>query len=302
VGRELDAQTRIIVISEFFMPLEANLLLHCPDAKGIVYEVSRFLFTRGGNIIDAQQHREEMDNQFFMRVHFDAGDMDNPREQLADDLGALSEEFEMTCKLQFGDARSKIAVMVSKYDHCLYDLLLRHQYGELNGDISVVISNHADLIDVARHFDVPFVHVSISAGKKPEAEEKVLQILRENKIDLVVLARYMQILSPALVEPFKNRIINVHHGFLPAFQGARPYHQAYEKGVKLIGATSHYVTAELDVGPIIEQACVSVNHSHCVEDLITMGRDIEKQVLANAVRSHLDSKIMVYRDRTIVFA
>ncbi|MCF6283640.1 MAG: formyltetrahydrofolate deformylase [Candidatus Hydrogenedentes bacterium] len=283
------------------MHLEASLLLHCPDVKGIVYEVSRFLFERGGNIIDAQQHREEMDNRFFMRVHFDASDMDAPQKSLRGELDTLSAQFDMKCRLQFSDERPKIAVMVSRYDHCLYDLLLRHRYGELHGDVGVIISNHPDLAAVAQHFEVDFHHFPMSGSLKAEAERRILDALKSYEIDLVVLARYMQILTPTLVDPYKNRIINVHHGFLPAFKGARPYHQAYEKGVKLIGATSHYVTADLDMGPIIEQASVPVKHSHSVEDLITMGRDIETQVLANAVKAHLDSRIMVSRDRTIVF-
>jgi formyltetrahydrofolate deformylase len=283
------------------MALDATLLLHCPDTKGIVYEVSRFIFSRGGNIIDAQQHREEIDNRFFMRVHFDASDMGMPPEKLREELHELAEQFEMVYRLDFSHERRKLAILVSKYDHCLYDLLLRGRYGELAADVAIVVSNHGDLESVARHFDVPFVHVPVDASDKGAAEARILGLMETHEIDLIVLARYMQILTPVLVEPFKNRIINVHHGFLPAFQGARPYHQAYARGVKLIGATSHYVTADLDMGPIIEQASVAVNHSHSVKDLITMGRDIEKQVLAVAVKAHLESRITVYRDRTIVF-
>lgn len=283
------------------MALDATLLLHCPDTKGIVYEVSRFIFSRGGNIIDAQQHREEIDNRFFMRVHFDASEMGMPPEKLRAELLELVRQFEMVYRLDFSHERRKLAILVSKYDHCLYDLLLRGRYGELAADVAIVVSNHSDLEGVARHFDVPFVHVPVDASDKGAAEARILGLMEAHAIDLIVLARYMQILTPVLVEPFKNRIINVHHGFLPAFQGARPYHQAYERGVKLIGATSHYVTADLDMGPIIEQASVAVNHSHSVKDLITMGRDIEKQVLAVAVKAHLESRITVYRDRTIVF-
>lgn len=283
------------------MNATATLLLHCPDTKGIVYEVSRFIYERGGNIIDAQQHREELDNRFFMRVHFDTSEMTRTSSELRTDLESLSGPFQMDCRLAVSGDRDQVAILVSRYDHCLYDLLLRNQYGELAGDIAVVISNHDDLADVAAHFGVPFVHVPVEAGRKAQAEQRVLDLLADSNISLVVLARYMQILTPTLVDPYRNRIINVHHGFLPAFQGARPYHQAYARGVKLIGATSHYVTADLDMGPIIEQASVAVNHSHSVQDLITMGRDIEKQVLASAVKAHLDSRIMVYRDRTIVF-
>lgn len=283
------------------MALDATLLLHCPDTKGIVFEVSQFIFSRGGNIIDAQQHREEIDNRFFMRVHFDAGEMGLAPDQLREELCVLARRFHMAYHLGFSHERRKLAVFVSKYDHCLYDLLLRARYGELAGEVAVVVGNHADLEEVARHFGVPFIHVPVAELGKAAAEARMLGLMAEYHIDLIVLARYMQVLSPTLVDPFKNRIINVHHGFLPAFQGARPYHQAYAKGVKLIGATSHYVTADLDMGPIIEQASVAVNHSHSVKDLITMGRDIEKQVLAAAVKAHLDSRITVYRDRTIVF-
>ena len=283
------------------MSTTATLLLHCPDAKGIVYEVSRFIYEHGGNIVDAQQHHEELGNRFFMRVYFELEEADRPPEVFRAGLDRLAARFDMACRLAFGHERPTLAILVSKYDHCLYDLLLRSQYGELPGDIAVAISNHPDLAGVASHFGVPFVHVPVAAGEKQAAEARILGLLTEHRVDLVVLARYMQILTPVLVEPYQHRIINVHHGFLPAFQGARPYHQAYEKGVKLIGATSHYVTADLDMGPIIGQASVAVSHSHSVQDLITMGRDIEKQVLARAVKAHLESRIMVYRDRTIIF-
>lgn len=283
------------------MALDATLLLHCPDTKGIVFEVSQFIFSRGGNIIDAQQHREEIDNRFFMRVHFDAADMGLAPDELRGEMEVLAGRFHMEYRLGFSHERRKLAIFVSKYDHCLYDLLLRARYGELAGEVAVVVGNHSDLAPVARHFEVPFVHVPVGELGKEAAEARMLALMADYQIDLIVLARYMQVLTPILVDPYKNRIINVHHGFLPAFQGARPYHQAYAKGVKLIGATSHYVTADLDMGPIIEQASVAVNHSHSVKDLITMGRDIEKQVLAAAVKAHLDSRITVYRDRTIVF-
>lgn len=283
------------------MALDATLLLHCPDTKGIVFEVSQFIFSRGGNIIDAQQHREEIDNRFFMRVHFDAADMGLAPDELRGEMEVLAGRFHMEYRLGFSHERRKLAIFVSKYDHCLYDLLLRARYGELAGEVAIVVGNHSDLAPVARHFEVPFVHVPVGELGKEAAEARMLALMADYQIDLIVLARYMQVLTPTLVDPYKNRIINVHHGFLPAFQGARPYHQAYAKGVKLIGATSHYVTADLDMGPIIEQASVAVNHSHSVKDLITMGRDIEKQVLAAAVKAHLDSRITVYRDRTIVF-
>lgn len=277
------------------------LRLNCPDVKGIVYNVSKFLYERGGNIIDAQQHTEELDNRFFMRVHFDRRDMKVTKEELRRDLATLCTTFGMQAELSFGDERKRMAIMVSKYDHCLYDLFLRHRYGEINADIALVVSNHPDLEEVCRNFRTPFFFVPVEAAKKEAAEAYVLDLFRQHYVDFVVLARYMQVLTPFLVEPYRNRIINVHHSFLPAFKGAKPYHQAYERGVKMIGATSHYVTEDLDMGPIIMQESARVNHSHSVQDLISMGRDIEKKVLAEAVRAHAEDRIMVYRHRSIVF-
>lgn len=279
----------------------AILRLNCNDAKGIVYHVAKFIFERGGNIIDAQQHTEELDNRFFMRVHFDRGGMTETKESLRAGLDALAEQFSMQAELSFSDDRKRMAILVSKYDHCLYDLLLRRQYGELNAEIACVISNHPDLEHVAATFRVPFFLTPVDTADREAAEERQLEILRTHYADFLVLARYMQVLGPKLVEPYRNRIINVHHGFLPAFMGARPYHQAYERGVKLIGATSHYVTEELDMGPIIAQETIPVDHSHSVANLVAMGRDIEKKVMAAAVKAHAEDRIMVYRQRTIVF-
>lgn len=279
----------------------ATLRLNCRDAKGIVYNVSKFIFERGGNIIDAQQHTEELHNRFFMRVYFDRAGMTCTKQEMREDLERLALQFDMQAEWSFSDERKRIAILVSKYDHCLYDLLLRHQYGEIDADIALVVSNHLDLEDVARRFSVPFMHVPVDAERKERAEMHTLELFRQHYVDFVVLARYMQVLSPLVVDAFRNRIINVHHGFLPAFKGAKPYHQAYERGVKLIGATSHYVTEDLDAGPIIAQETVPVNHTHSVEELIAMGRDIEKKVLAAAVKAHADDRIMVYHRRTIVF-
>ena len=279
----------------------ATLVLNCQDAKGIVFNVSKFIFENGGNIIDAQQHTEELGSRFFMRVHFDYGEMTLDREALTAKLNALAEAQSMEIGLSFGEDRKRIGIMVSKYDHCLYDLLLRHRYGEINADIAVVVSNHPDLQGPAADFGVPFYHVPVSKGAKEEAERRAIEVFDQYGAGFIVLARYMQILTPLLVQTYRNRIINVHHGFLPAFKGARPYHQAYERGVKLIGATSHYVTEDLDMGPIIAQETIRVNHSHSVQDLVTMGRDIEKRVLAAAVSAHADDRIMVFKDRTIVF-
>lgn len=279
----------------------AVLRLNCPDVKGIVYNVSKFLYERGGNIIDAQQHTEELDNRFFMRVHFDRRDMKVTKDELRRELATLCDSFGMHSELSFGDERKRMAIMVSKYDHCLYDLFLRHRYGEINADIVLVVSNHPDLEDVARNFRTPFFCVPMDTSNKEAAEAQTLELFRQHYVDFVVLARYMQVLTPFLVDPFRNRMINVHHSFLPAFKGAKPYHQAYERGVKMIGATSHYVTEDLDMGPIIMQESARVNHSHSVQDLISMGRDIEKKVLAEAVRAHAEDRIMVYRHRSIVF-
>lgn len=279
----------------------ATLILHCDDVKGIVYHVSRFIFENGGNIINAQQHAEPLDNRFFMRVHFDCSDLKCTRTELRAALAELAGRFGMETGLRFDDERKRMAIMVSKYDHCLYDLLLRHQYGEINADVAVIVGNHTDLEHVALNFRVPFVYVPVTREEKEAAEQRTLELFRSHHVDFVVLARYMQILSPAFIDAYVHRIINVHHGFLPAFKGAKPYHQAYEHGVKLIGATSHYATADLDMGPIIEQETIRVNHTHGPDDLVALGRDIERKVLADAVRAHADDRIMVYRRRTIVF-
>jgi len=279
----------------------AILKINCPDQKGIVFNVSRFIFVRGGNIINSQQHCEELDQRFFMRVLFDRGDMKVSTQELRRDLAGLAEGFSAEAHLQCSEDRRKIAVMVSKYDHCLYDLLLRERYGELAADIAVVVSNHTDLEHVAASFKVPFVYIPVEKDCKAAAEARAQEVFRQHHIDFVVLARYMQILSAEFIESWPNRIINIHHGFLPAFKGSRPYHQAYERGVKLIGATSHYATADLDDGPVIEQETIRVSHSHSVSDMLALGREIERNVLAKAVRAHSDDRIMVYKKRTIVF-
>ena len=279
----------------------ATLRLNCHDVPGIVYHVSKFIYEHGGNIVHAQQHREEIDQRFFMRVHFDCSGIKVDKDTLRASLAELAEQFHMETQLSFSDERKRLAIMVSKYDHCLYDLFLRHRYGEIGADIALVVSNHPDLKSIADTFHTPFVYLPVSNDNKAEAEVKTHEIFQQHGVDFIILARYMQILSPYLVQLYRHQIINVHHGFLPAFKGAKPYHQAYIRGVKLIGATSHYVTEELDMGPIIGQEIIRVNHSHSVQDLIAMGRDIEKKVLAEAVRAHAEDRIMVYSHRTIVF-
>lgn len=279
----------------------AVLQLHCEDVKGVVFNVSRYLYECGVNIINAEQHAETIDNRFFMRVFFDCTELNRTREEFQTGLRALAERFNMETHLSFPDRRKRMAVMVSKYDHCLYDLLLRHQYGEINADFALIISNHRALEPVAETFHVPFFYIPVNAETKTESETTLLNLLQAHHVDFVVLARYMQILGEDVIARYQHRIINVHHGLLPAFKGARPYHQAYEHGVKIIGATSHYATADLDMGPIIEQQTVRVDHTHSVNTLIAMGRDIERNVLSCAVKAHADDRIMVYRRRTIVF-
>ncbi len=279
----------------------AVLRLHCRDVKGIVYNVSRFIYERNGNIINAEQHAEAIDNRFFMRVHFDASELSCTRDTFRNELQALAAELGMETAVTFSDQRKRMAIMVSRYDHCLYDLLLRHQYGEINADLALVVSNHKTLEPVAATFQAPFFYVPVTKDTKPEAEERALELFAAHHVDFVVLARYMQILTDRVVGQFENRIINVHHGFLPAFKGAKPYHQAYEHGVKIVGATSHYATTQLDMGPIIEQETMRVDHTHNVEALVAMGRDLERNVLAAAVKAHAEDRIMVYKRRTIVF-
>ncbi len=279
----------------------ATLTLHCADVKGIVFHVSRFIYELGGNIIDAQQHSETIDDRFFMRVFFDTGGISRTRREIHEGLAELAARYGMETRLSFSDERKRMAIMVSKYDHCLYDLLLRHQYGEINADTALIVSNHNDLEHVAANFRVPFVCVPVSADTRAESETRVLELFRTHHVDFVVMARYMQILTPLFIDAYTHRIINVHHGFLPAFKGAKPYHQAYEHGVKLIGATSHYATADLDMGPIIEQETIRVSHAHSPNDLVALGRDVERKVLSTAVQAHADDRIMVYRRRTIVF-
>ena len=279
----------------------AVLTLNCVDKSGIVADVTRLIFEVGGNIMDAQQHREELDSQFFMFIKFDINNLNCTRHELNDEFQKLATKYEMAWSLNFSDKKKRLAIMVSKYDHCLYDLLLRHQYDELESEIALIISNHLDLEHVAEHFNIPYFYIKRDKSNRDEADKKALEIMKSHKTDFVAMARYMQILTPTILDAFPNKVINVHHGFLPAFKGAKPYHQAYEKGVKLIGASSHYATIELDMGPLIEQETAHVNHTFCVDDLIRLGRNIESKVLAEAVKAHSEDRIIVYKNRTIVF-
>jgi formyltetrahydrofolate deformylase len=279
----------------------ATLLVSCPDRRGIVASLAQVLYGHGANILDSDQHTDAVAGLFFQRLRFDLAELMTDKVALERSLGELAERFQMQYRLLYQARRKKIAVFVSKYDHCLYDLLLRQRAGELSGDVVAVISNHPDLSPIAEQFAVPF-HVFEKTPQTKLAEEaRERALLAELEVDLVVLARYMQVMSASFCEALPQRIINIHHSFLPAFVGGKPYHQAYARGVKLIGATAHYATAVLDEGPIIEKDVVRASHRDAVEDLVRKGRDLEKVVLARAVRSHLDDRVLVYGNKTVVF-
>jgi formyltetrahydrofolate deformylase len=280
----------------------ATLLVACPDRKGIVASLAQVLYGHGANILDSDQHTDPIAAMFFQRIRFDLSSLTTDRVALEAGIRELGERFAMDWKLAYGTRVRRVALFVSKQDHCLYDLLIRHRAGELACEIAMVISNHADAEPIARHFGVAFHHLPVTAETKATQEAAAGALLEAAGVDLIVLARYMQVLSPAFVQRFAARIINIHHSFLPAFVGANPYRQAYEKGVKLIGATSHYVTAELDQGPIIEQGTIRCSHRDSLDDLVRKGRDVEKIVLAAAVRWHLEDRILVYAGKTVVFA
>ncbi len=281
--------------------MHAVLKINCRDRPGIVSSVTQLIFEAGGNILDAQQHREKLDGQFFIYVKFDVTSLNVSQTVFDERLSALAENNGYIWSLIYSDRRKRMAIMVSKYDHCLYDLLLKHMYGELATDIPLIISNHPDLENVADHFGIAYHHIPRGADNREAADKQALALCSENSVDFIAMARYMQILTPILLDAYPNRIINVHHGFLPAFKGARPYHQAYEKGVKIVGATSHYASEDLDMGPIIAQETERVNHGYGPSDMIRIGRSIESKVLAEAVKAHAEDRIIVFKGRTIVF-
>jgi formyltetrahydrofolate deformylase len=283
------------------MKRSAILLIDCPDRKGIVATVAEFLYRHGANILHADQHQDAETNLFLMRVEWDLNGFALDVDDCIQQFTPIAERFEMRWRIERSDRPHRVALFVSKYDHCLVDLLYRHQSGELPCAMAAVVSNHPDARRWAEFYGVPFHLVPIESGGKAEAEARQVEILKACGADLIVLARYMQILSADFIARYPQRVINVHHSFLPAFSGARPYHRAFERGVKLIGATAHYATADLDEGPIIEQDVVRVSHRDGLEDLLQKGRDLEKLVLARAVRWHLDHRILVYRHKTVVF-
>lgn len=279
----------------------AILLIHCPDREGLVATVTEFIFRHKGNILHLDQHVDSEQNVFFMRVEWDLAAFDIPRNEIHTDFVPIAERFQMEWDLSFADVNKRMAIFVSKGGHCLYDLLARWQAGDLQVEIPLIVSNHMTLAPVAEQFNIPFYHTAISKETKPQVEAQQLALMDERAVDFVVLARYMQIVSQDFVAALPRRIINIHHSFLPAFVGAKPYHQAYERGVKIIGATSHYVTADLDAGPIIAQDVVQVSHKDAVTDMVRKGKDLEKTVLSKAVWLHTQNRVLTYGNKTIVF-
>ncbi|MCD8285391.1 MAG: formyltetrahydrofolate deformylase [Prevotellaceae bacterium] len=285
------------------MSTTAKLLLHCPDQPGILAQVTNFITVNKGNIVYLDQHVDHSDNIFFMRIEWDLQGFLIPREKIGDYFETLyGQKYQMEFRLYFSDLKPRMAIFVSKMSHCLYDMLARYTAGEWDVDIPLVLSNHPDLRPAAERFGIPFHEFPITKENKESQEEAELKLLRDNGVTFIVLARYMQIVSDKLIEAYPNHIINIHHSFLPAFVGAKPYHAAFQRGVKIIGATSHYVTADLDAGPIIEQDVVRITHKDTVQDLIQKGKDLEKIVLSRAVQKHIDRKVLVYKNKTVIFS
>ncbi|MBD1927498.1 formyltetrahydrofolate deformylase [Trichocoleus sp. FACHB-90] len=278
----------------------ATLLVSCPDQRGLVAKIANFIYANGGNIIHADQHTDFAAGLFLTRIEWQLEDFNLPREYIAPAFNAIAQPLQAKWQLHFSDTVPRIAIWVSRQDHCLFDLIWRHRAKEFSAEIPLIISNHPDLKDVAAQFGIDYHHIPITKETKSEQEAKQLNLLKQYNINLVLLAKYMQIVSPEFIAKFPQ-IINIHHSFLPAFVGANPYHKAYERGVKIIGATAHYVTADLDAGPIIEQDVVRVSHRDEVDDLIRKGKDLERVVLARAVRSHLQNRVLVYGNKTVVF-
>jgi len=280
----------------------AILLIHCPDKKGIIRAVSDFLYENNGNVVYLDQHSDHSCSEFFMRIEWEIEGFQIGREKIGEYFDTLiARKFNMSWTLHFSDQKKRVAVFVTKLSHCLYDILYRCHSQEWDMGIPLIISNHETLKPIAEQFDIPFYHIPITKATKAEQEAKQLKLLAEYKIDLIVLARYMQIVSDDFIQHYPNKIINIHHSFLPAFVGSKPYHAAFERGVKIIGATSHYVTADLDAGPIIEQGITHVTHKENVRDFIRKGKDNEKIVLSKAIAKDLEHKILVCNNRTVVF-
>lgn len=283
----------------------AILLLHCPDEQGIISEVTKFITDNQGNIVYLDQYVDREDGMFFMRIEWELKNFTIPREKIYEYIDTLySQRYNMTFNLYFNDERPSMAIFVSKMSHCLYDLLARYKAGEWNVDIPCIVSNHEDLRYVAEQFNIPYYVWSIKKdhSNKEEVEKAEMELLKKEKVTFIVLARYMQIITDGMISAYPHKIINIHHSFLPAFIGAKPYHQAWERGVKIIGATSHYVTADLDAGPIIEQDVTRITHKDTPESLVLKGKDLEKIVLSRAVTKHIERKILTYNNKTIIFS
>ena len=280
----------------------AKLLLHCPDKPGILAEVTDFITVNKGNIIYLDQYVDHVENIFFMRIEWELESFLVPQEKIEDYFETLyAQKYGMSFRLYFSDVKPRMAIFVSKMSHCLFDLLARYTAGEWNVEIPLIISNHPDLQHVAERFGIPFHLFPITKETKEEQEKKEMELLAKHKVNFIVLARYMQVISEKMIDAYPNRIINIHHSFLPAFVGAKPYHAAFERGVKIIGATSHYVTTELDAGPIIEQDVVRITHKDTVQDLVNKGKDLEKIVLSRAVEKHIERKVLPYKNKTVIF-
>lgn len=280
----------------------AKLLLHCPDQPGILAEVTDFITVNKGNIIYLDQYVDHVENIFFMRIEWELESFLVPQEKIEDYFETLyAQKYRMSFRLYFSDVKPRMAIFVSKMPHCLFDLLARYTAGEWNVEIPLIISNHPDLQHVAERFGIPFHLFPITKETKEEQEKKEMELLAKHKVNFIVLARYMQVISGKMIDAYPNRIINIHHSFLPAFVGAKPYHAAFERGVKIIGATSHYVTTELDAGPIIEQDVVRITHKDTVQDLVNKGKDLEKIVLSRAVQKHIERKVLAYKNKTVIF-
>ncbi len=283
--------------------MKTTILIHCPDKSGIICSVTGFIHAQEGNIIYIDQHVDKESGELFMRLESEFPEENFTIKTFKERFNAqLTEQFKINWSIHTDDKKPKMGLFVSKYNHCLYDLLSRFNSGELAVDIPFILSNHSDLAFVAEQFQIPFYHIPITKNTKDEAENQQLALLKKYQIDFIVLARYMQIVTAKIINEYPNKIINIHHSFLPAFAGAKPYHAAFKRGVKIIGATGHYVTEELDAGPIIEQDITPVSHTHSIDDFVAKGRDLEKIVLARAVKLHIQRKTMVYKNKTVIFS
>ena len=279
-----------------------TFLIQCPDQKGLVAKITNFFYEKGFNILSSQQYVNSIEKRYFMRIRLDAEEANISKKALEECFSEMAKPLQLDWSVNFGRVKQNVAIMVSHTSHNLYDLLARQKEGSLECNIKLIISNHDKLRPIAEMFGIPYHYLPVTADTKLQQESQIIALLASNEIDLVIMARYMQILSSNFINHYPEKIINIHHSFLPAFVGAKPYHSAFKRGVKIIGATSHYVTSELDAGPIIEQDVTRVSHTHSINDLATKGRDLEKIVLSSGIKLHLDHKVMVYNNKTIVFS